>query len=64
MFYLFARAGVDYDTEEARNLMHEIMEEMLYYGLKASNRLAQIKGKCRYFADTKYSETRESSATY
>ena len=56
MFYLLARAGYDYDSVEARNLIHEIMEEMLYYGLDASSNLAQKRGKCNYFADTKYSD--------
>ena len=56
MFYLLARAGLDYDSVEARNLMHEIMEEILYYGLEASCELAQKRGKCNYFADTKYSD--------
>ena len=56
MFYLLARADYDYDSVEARNLMHEIMEEMLYFGLEASSNLAKKRGKCNYFNDTKYSD--------
>jgi len=56
MFYLLARANYDYNTQEARNLMHEIMEEMMYFGLKASTGLAKQKGKCYLFNDTKYSD--------
>jgi len=55
-FHLLAKAGYDYNTEEARNLTHEIMEEMLYFGLDASVNLAKKRGKCNYFNDTKYSD--------
>lgn len=56
LFYLLAQYGYDYDSQEARELINEIMEEMLYYGIKASMELAKEKGKCKWFADTKYSK--------
>jgi len=56
LFYMLAKYGYNYNSIEARNLVHNIMEEFLYYSLKASNELAKIKGKCIYFADTKYSD--------
>jgi ribonucleotide reductase alpha subunit len=56
LFYLLARAGADYNSEEARALVHKVIEEMLYFGIQASVELAKEKGACKYFADTKYSK--------
>jgi len=56
LFYLLARAGFDYNSQEARDLVNDVMEEMLFYGLKASMELAKEKGKCKWFNDTKYSK--------
>jgi len=55
-FYMLANYGFNYDTPQARALTAAVFEEFLYYGLKASNELAQEKGACKYFADTKYSK--------
>jgi len=55
-FHMLAKYGYDYDSEEARRLTHEVMEEMLYYGILASTELAEEKGACKYFNDTKYSK--------
>lgn len=56
LFYLLARYGYNYDSQEAKDLIHEIMEEMLYFGILASWDLAVEKGACEYFNDTKYSD--------
>jgi len=55
-FHMLAQYGYDYDSDEARRLTHEVMEEMLYYGILASVELAKEKGACKYFKDTKYSD--------
>ena len=55
-FYMLAKHNYNYDSPEARALTAVVFEEFLYYGLKASNELAQKKGKCKYFNDTKYSD--------
>jgi ribonucleoside-diphosphate reductase alpha chain len=55
-FYMLAQHGYNYDTPEARALTAVVFEEFLYYGLKASNEIAKVKGPCKYFADTKYSK--------
>jgi len=55
LFYMLAKYGYDYNTQEARDLVNEVMEEFLYYALKNSMELAKEKGKCKYFNDTKYS---------
>jgi len=56
LFHMLARYGYDYDSEEARRLVHEVMEEMLYFGILASMELAKEKGACKWFKDTKYSD--------
>jgi len=56
LFYMLAKYDADYNTQKARDIVNEVMEEMLYYGIKASVELAKEKGACNYFKDTKYSE--------
>lgn len=56
LFYLLAKNDADYNSQKARDLVNEVMEEFLYYGLKASNEIAKEKGACNYFKDTKYSD--------
>jgi len=56
LFYMLARNNVEYNSQEARDLVNDVSSEMLYYGIDASVELAKEKGKCEYFADTKYSK--------
>lgn len=52
--YYLAKNGVKYSDGSANNLMHETMEAMQYYLLKASNELAKERGACPSFNETKY----------
>ena len=54
--YYFAKNKLKWDSDEARKLMHETTEALQFYLLKASNALAQEKGKCEAFAETKYAQ--------
>lgn len=54
--YYLAKNGLKYSDGSAKDLTHETFECMQYYLLKASNKLAQEKGACNWFGDTKYSE--------
>jgi ribonucleoside-diphosphate reductase alpha chain len=55
LFYMLAKHNADYNSLKAKELVSEYMENMLFYGLKASMELAKEKGKCNWFNDTKYS---------
>lgn len=50
-----AKHKVKYDDKEALPLVHELAEAMQYYLLESSNKLAQEKGACSKFNETKYS---------
>lgn len=52
-FHYLAKNKMRYDTEEARNLTHRIMEKFQYNLMKSSCNLAKEKGACDYFKDTK-----------
>jgi len=54
--HYLAKNHVKYDDKEALVLVDEVTEAFQYYLLKASNTLAEEKGKCDYFDKTKYSE--------
>ena len=54
--HFLAKNHVKYDDKEALMLVDEVTEAFQYYLLKASNALAQEKGKCDYFHKTKYSD--------
>jgi ribonucleotide reductase alpha subunit len=54
--YYFAKNNVRYDDPEAWQLMHETMESIQFYGIKASIQLAKEKGPCRLFERTKYGQ--------
>jgi ribonucleoside-diphosphate reductase alpha chain len=54
--HFLAKNHVKYDDKDALILVDEITEAFQYYLLKASNNLAQEKGKCDYFHMTKYSD--------
>ena len=54
--HFLAKNHVKYDDKEALLLVDEVTEAFQYYLLKASNTLAQEKGKCDWFEKTKYSD--------
>jgi ribonucleoside-diphosphate reductase alpha chain len=54
--HFLAKNKVKYDDKQALKLVDEITEAFQYYLLKASNDLAQEKGKCDYFDRTKYAD--------
>ena len=54
--HYLAKNKVKYNNQEAWKLVDEITEAFQYYLLKASNQLAQEKGKCDYFERTKYAD--------
>jgi len=51
-----AKKGLKYSSEEARSISNEFFEKFQFFLLKASNKLAQEKGKCEWFEKTKYSD--------
>ena len=54
--HYLARNHVKYDDPEAWKVVHDLSEAFQYYLLKASNKLAQERGACEYFANTKYAD--------
>lgn len=50
-----ASNGLNYEGEEARNLVHKECEKMLYWLHKASCKLAKEMGACEWYYKTKYS---------
>jgi len=54
--HYLAKNGVKYSDPEAWKLVHELTECFQYSLLKASNQLAQEKGACLAFSQTKYSQ--------
>ena len=54
--HFLAKNHVKYDDKEALMLVDEVTEAFQYYLLRASNTLAQEKGKCDWFDRTKYSD--------
>jgi ribonucleoside-diphosphate reductase alpha chain len=54
--HYLAKNHVLYSHTEAADLVHKLTESFQYYLLKASNKLAQEKGACKYFGRTKYSK--------
>lgn len=51
-----AKYKVKYDDPNALPVVHEMTEALQYYLLEASNKLAQEKGPCSKFNETKYSK--------
>ena len=51
-----ARNKVKYEDKEALPIVHEMMESVQYYLIKASVGLAKEKGKCEGFNESKYSQ--------
>jgi ribonucleoside-diphosphate reductase alpha chain len=64
LFYLLAKNNADYDSLKAKEIVSEYMENMLFYGLKASMELSKEQGKCNWFNDTKYSDGNTPLDTY
>lgn len=54
--YYLAKNGVKYGDAEANQLLHDTFEAIQYYGIKASVRLAQERGPCRRWKETKYGQ--------
>jgi ribonucleoside-diphosphate reductase alpha chain len=54
--YYLAKNGLKYSSPEAISLVHNMAEALQYYLLKASNSLAQERGKCAAFYTTKYAD--------
>jgi ribonucleoside-diphosphate reductase alpha chain len=54
--HYLAKLGFNYDSQEAWDAVHQLSESFQYFLLKASNRIAQEKGACKYFSRTKYSQ--------
>lgn len=54
--YYFAKNNVTYGSPEAWQLMHETMEAIQFYGIKASIELAKKKGPCRLVERTTYGQ--------
>jgi len=54
--YYFAKNNVTYSDPDAWQLIHETMEAVQFYGIKASIDLAKKKGPCRLFERTKYAD--------
>ena len=53
---ILQRKGYTYDQKMAWKEVDKLTEAFQYYLLKASNTLAEEKGKCEYFDRTKYSD--------
>lgn len=56
MFHFLAKSKKFYNTNEGRELIHKRVESCFYNLLLASNKIAQERGKCELFSDTKYSD--------
>ena len=54
--HYLAKNGVKYEDPEAWKLVHDLTEAFQYNLLKASNKIAEEKGSCDAFSQTKYSD--------
>ena len=54
--YYLAKHGVKYSDGSGNALTHRTFEALQYYLLKASNQLAQERGACPKFNETKYAQ--------
>src|SRR5699024_12143339 len=52
--YYLAKNGVRYSDTAGNKLVHETFEAIQYHLLDASCRLAEAKGECDWFEQTKY----------
>lgn len=62
--YFLAKNGAKYSDGSGINLTHRAFEAIQYYLLKASNKLAQEKGACPGFNETRYSQGLLTIDTY
>jgi len=56
LFHFLAKQKISYNTKEARDLIHEWMEDISYYLHSASVELAKERGRCDLFNETKFSD--------
>lgn len=54
--YYLAKNGVKYSDQAAHELMHDTMEAISFYCIKASVELAKEKGRCPGFENTKWAD--------
>jgi ribonucleoside-diphosphate reductase alpha chain len=54
--YYLAKNGVNYSSPEGHKLVHDTMEAIEFYCIKASIELAKERGPCTGYADTKWSD--------
>ncbi len=54
--YYLAKNGVKYNEQAAYDLMHDTMEAVSFYCIKASIELAKEKGRCPGFEETKWAD--------
>lgn len=54
--YFLAKNDASYESQEALELVDELMEYIQFYSIKASVKLAKEFGPCEWFHRTKYSE--------
>lgn len=54
--YYLAKNNVKYDDKNAYDLMHDTMEAISFYCIKASIELAREYGRCEGFEDTKWAD--------
>ncbi|ODP07633.1 ribonucleoside-diphosphate reductase subunit alpha [Klebsiella variicola] len=54
--YYLAKNGFNYSDPAGNQLVHETFEAIQYYLLDASCRLAEAKGACNWFSQTKYAQ--------
>jgi len=52
--HYLAKNGVNYDDQEAWDLVHDLTEAFQYYLIKSTVNLAKEKGACKYSDRTKY----------
>lgn len=56
MAYYLAKNGVTYSSKEGHQLMHDTMEAIEFFCIKASIELAKERGACDGYADTKWAK--------
>lgn len=54
--YYFSKNNMTYNDPNAWQLIHETMEAIQFYGIKASMEISKKKGPCRLFEKTKYGQ--------
>ena len=54
--YYLAKNGLKYSDQAAYELMHDTMEAISFYSIKASIELAKERGKCDGYEDTKWAD--------